>query len=249
MSHSISRFSLLFCLIFGVNMNSVADTSSVTEKQREHKQIVDYLMGRFEPAKHPAFTRIPKKYASRKGLYLRTEALNAFRQMHDAAKKQGINLVIKSATRNFSYQRRIWERKWKAKSRSGLNATARALNILQFSSMPGTSRHHWGTDIDINAFHNAWFNSGEGLRLFNWMTKHAAKYGFYRPYTAKNQQRPNGYNEEKWHWSYTPLSIPMLQDASTVLSDHDITGFLGSETAIKIKVKDNYILGVDQSCQ
>ena len=24
--------------------------------------------------------------------------------------------------------------------------------IIRFSTIPGTSRHHWGTDIDINGF-------------------------------------------------------------------------------------------------
>ena len=136
-----------------------------------------------------------------------------------------------------------------SKSRANLNASARALNILKFSSMPGTSRHHWGTEIDINSFNNSWFTYGEGLRLFNWMNNNAAKYGFHRPYTAKNKNRPNGYNEEKWHWSYTPLSIPMLRDAYQALSNDDIRGFSGSNTASKIGIKENYILGVDKSCQ
>ncbi|GAA0398978.1 hypothetical protein GCM10009133_04770 [Cocleimonas flava] len=248
MTKIIIHSVLLACLVFGVSSSSAADTTHAS-KSVEHKQVVDYLTGRFQPSKHPAFSRVPKKYANRSGFYLRTEAYNAFQKMHAAAKKQGINLVIRSATRNFTNQHYIWERKWKSKSRANLNASARALNILKFSSMPGTSRHHWGTEIDINSFNNSWFTYGEGLRLFNWMNNNAAKYGFHRPYTAKNKNRPNGYNEEKWHWSYTPLSIPMLRDAYQALSNDDIRGFSGSNTASKIGIKENYILGVDKSCQ
>jgi len=248
MIKSIFHSLFLGCLIFGVSYSSAADTAN-SSKISEHKHVVDYLTGRFQPSTQPGFSRVPKEYANRSGFYLRTETFNAFRKMHAAAKKQGINLVIRSATRNFTNQHYIWERKWKSKSRSGLSASARALNILKFSSMPGTSRHHWGTEIDINSFNNSWFNSGEGLRLFKWMNNNAAKYGFHRPYTAKNQNRPNGYNEEKWHWSYTPLSIPMLRDASKALSNNDIRGFSGSNTAAKLGVVENYILGVDKSCQ
>lgn len=244
----ILHYLLLACLIFGVSYSSAADTT-ISSKNVEKRQVVDYLTGRFQPSKHPAFSRVPRKYANRSGFYLRTETFNAFRKMHTVAKKQGINLVIRSATRNFTNQHYIWERKWKSKSRSGLSASARALNILKFSSMPGTSRHHWGTEIDINSFSNSWFNSGDGLRLFKWMNNNAAKFGFHRPYTAKNQNRPNGYNEEKWHWSYTPLSIPMLRDASNALSNNDIRGFSGSNTASQIGIMENYILGVDKSCQ
>ena len=251
---SLLKYLFLCSLVLSMSQSSAADTT-VTSSASSHaqsiqkKQVVDYLTGRFNPAKHPAFSRVPKKYANRSGYYLRSETLNAFRAMHAAAKKQGINLQIRSATRNFRNQHYIWERKWKSKSRAGLRARARALNILKYSSMPGTSRHHWGTEIDINSFSNRWFNSGEGLRLFKWMNENASKFGFRRPYTAKNKNRPHGYNEEKWHWSFTPLSISMLRDASKALSNHDIRGFSGSNTASKIGVVEKYILGVDKSCQ
>ena len=254
MIRTISRYLFLSCLIFSMSQSSAADTkvtsaTSSPSQGLQKKQVVDYLTGRFQPSKHPAFSRVPKKYANRSGYYLRSETLNAFREMHAAAKKQGINLVIRSATRNFRNQHFIWERKWKSKNRAGLRSAARAANILKYSSMPGTSRHHWGTEIDINSFSNRWFNSGEGLRLFKWMNNNAAKYGFHRPYTAKNKNRPNGYNEEKWHWSYTPLSILMLRDASQALTNRDIRGFSGSNTASKIGIMENYILGVDKSCR
>jgi LAS superfamily LD-carboxypeptidase LdcB len=112
--------------------------------------------------------------------------------------------------------------------------------------MPGTSRHHWGTDIDLNSFSNKWFESGKGLKLFNWLEANAAKYGFCRPYTAN---RPHGYQEEKWHWSYSPLSVPMIKVAQQTLNDQQISGFLGSETAQQIGVVNKYILGISNSCR
>jgi hypothetical protein len=115
--------------------------------------------------------------------------------------------------------------------------------------MPGTSRHHWGTEVDLNAFSNKWFESGRGLKLFKWLDNNASKYGFHRPYTKKDSQRPTGYNEEKWHWSFTPLSIPMIRDARLALDDTKITGFSGSQTARQIGVVQKYILGVSISCQ
>ena len=115
--------------------------------------------------------------------------------------------------------------------------------------MPGTSRHHWGTEIDLNSFNNRWFEYGKGKKLYRWLQVNAAKYGFHQPYTAKNSKRPHGYNEEKWHWSYTPLSIPMLRDATTAISDSKIRGFIGSETAIQIGILKHYILGVSESCR
>jgi len=134
--------------------------------------------------------------------------------MYNAAKADGIDLVVRSATRNFSYQRGIWERKWSGKTKlsDGVNAATditvdrdRAVKIMNYSAMPGASRHHWGTDIDLNSFNNSYFESGTGLKVYKWLEQNAHKYGYCRPYTPKNNGR-TGYEEEKWHWSYTPLS-------------------------------------------
>lgn len=211
-------------------------------------EIENYLMGRFDPAEHRAFVKVPPRYANRSGYYLRGEAFAAFKKMYEAARKDGVKLIIRSAARNFDYQKRIWERKWH-RQKKPRSAKHKALNILQLSSMPGTSRHHWGTEVDLNSFSNSWFESDQGLKLFRWMNNNAAKYGFHRPYTKKDNSRPHGYKEEKWHWSYTPLSMAMTRDAKKILTDSKIKGFIGSETAVEIGVVEKYILGIHESCR
>ena len=244
----IKKALLVLSFVFGLSAASLLSADVMKPLSEPLIEIENYLMGRFNPAKHPAFVKVPSLYANRSGYYLRIEAFEAFKKMYEAARKDGVKLIIRSATRNFDYQKRIWERKWRAqkKSRSPKN---KALKILQLSSMPSTSRHHWGTEVDLNSFSNSWFEHDQGLKLFRWMNNNAAKYGFYRPYTKKDNTRPNGYNEEKWHWSYTPLSIPMTRDAKRVLNDSKIKGFSGSGTAVDIGVVKNYILGVHESCR
>jgi len=240
--------NLLNAFIMLVYFAFVTTVSADSLNQLPPSGIESYLMGKFNPAKHNAFVKVPERYANRKDHYLRKSTFEAFKKMHEAARKDGVKLIIRSSTRNFDYQKGIWERKWRAqkKSRSAKN---KALNILQLSSMPGTSRHHWGTEVDLNSFSNSWFEHGQGLKLFRWMNDNAAKYGFHRPYTKKDSTRPHGYNEEKWHWSYTPLSIAMTRDAEKALKDSKITGFIGSETAVEIGVVEKYILGVHKSCR
>ncbi len=217
----------------------------------------DYCMGRFEPKGHTDFERIPIQYADREGLYLRKEVLEAFIQMFEAAKKDGINLQIRSATRNFHYQKGIWERKWTGATilSDGTNVAKdiqnpkdKALKILEYSSMPGTSRHHWGTDIDLNAFSNSYFEKGEGKLIYEWLSKNASAYGFCQPYTPKGPKRPNGYNEEKWHWTYQSLGSEITAYARKNLKNDMITGFQGAETAESIDVVGKYVLGINQRC-
>jgi len=244
----VISFYLGALLIVFLSLANIVYAENTAETISE-KEVENYLTGKFNPAKHPAFVRVPERYANRKGHYLRQEAFDAYKKMYEAARKENISLVIRSASRNFDYQKRIWNRKWKDKRNSIPDSKKRVLNILQYSSMPGTSRHHWGTEVDLNSFNNQWFTYGKGLKLFNWMTNNAHKYGFHRPYTAKNKDRLTGYNEEKWHWSYTPLSKLMLADANGLITDDKISGFSGSQHAKTLSIVKNYIFGIHPSCR
>ena len=255
-----------------LNSNSVlinqASTEATTDSAIvEKKQVpmatdptvdTEYIMGKFNPVKHKDFVLIDKKLANRGGMYLRKQAYEDFKKMAAAAQKEGIKLTIVSATRAFDVQKGIWEGKWLGRRKIESNKDAsiaypdpktRALKILEYSSMPGTSRHHWGTDIDINALTNSYFEKGTGLKVYEWLTKHAATYGYCQPYTAKGKDRPDGYNEEKWHWSYLPLSLPLTNQCKSHLKNEMISGFKGSEVATEIDVVGKYVLGINHSCQ
>jgi len=218
---------------------------------------VEYIMGKFDPTSDKDFIEIEIKHASRKGMYLRKDAYAAFIKMAEAAAKEGLVFKILSATRPFNHQKRIWEDKWNGRRQVGGNDLSktmhnheeRAIKILEYSSMPGTSRHHWGTDIDINAFENSYFEKGKGKKEYDWLVANANRFGFCQPYTPKGKERPNGYNEEKWHWSYLPVALDLTKNAEAKMKDEMITGFDGSETATKIQVVKNYILGINKSCK
>lgn len=215
---------------------------------------LNYIMGRFDPSTHPDFVIIDSQYTDKKGMYLRKDTYEAFLEMYAHAKKDGISLQIRSATRNFYAQKAIWEAKWTGERaiEGGENLAVttpdpkeRALKILRYSSMPGSSRHHWGTDIDLNNLENGWFAEGEGLNMYNWLKTHAGEHGFCQVYTAG---RPNGYFEERWHWSYTPVSAKLTAYARTHLKNEMIDGFLGSESAPMIDIVKNYVLGINEDC-
>lgn len=219
---------------------------------------LDFITGRFSPAKHPNFVSLGSQYSNRSNMYLQKPAYDAFKAMYKAAKKDGVRLVIRSAARSFNAQRSIWEGKWIGKRKVGgaLNIhkkipdpMQRARKILEYSSMPGSSRHHWGTEIDLNSFNNDWFDSGKGKRIYNWLQQNAARFGFCQTYTAKSIDGRTGYNEEKWHWSYMPLSGPYTEQAAQQLRNHMIRGFKGAETAEAVNIVGEYVLGINPQCR
>ncbi len=180
-----------------------------------------YLSGRYSPQKHSHFVSLkslglPVRDSS---LYLRKEAARALQRMYRDFRREHpeVPFWIQSATRSWYYQRGIWERKWSGQRRvEGVrldraypDALERAKKILEYSSMPGTSRHHWGSDFDLNRLTNSYYKQGEGAVLYGWLRENAKKYGFCQPYSA---DRSVGYNEERWHWSYRPLAAPLLHE-------------------------------------
>ncbi|MFT5382919.1 MAG: D-alanyl-D-alanine carboxypeptidase [Saprospiraceae bacterium] len=217
---------------------------------------VDYLMGKFEPSKDARFVKLSTEYASSASMLLRKEAYEAFKEMYAAAKKEGISFKIISATRPFSHQKRIWEGKWngtrkvegKDLSKTHQDATKRALKILEYSSMPGSSRHHWGTDIDINNLENEYFEKGKGKKEYDWLVANAPRFGFCQPYSPIGDTRPFGYYEEKWHWSYLPISQKLTAQYKLRIRNEDVLGFDGAEVAPQVDIVNKYVLGINEEC-
>jgi D-alanyl-D-alanine carboxypeptidase len=210
------------------------------------------LLGQFNPANHPDFVLIEKQSSEETKHYLRREAALAWERMYQKANEDGVELFIVSSTRNFDRQKEIWENKWLGRSLtqnvnlalSGLNDFGKAETILKYSAMPGTSRHHWGTDIDINSVEEDFFETEEGEKLYLWLLNNAHTFGFFQPYTMKGKNRPTGYEEEPWHWSYAPLSDVFLKDFVASISYQDIHGFEGSQTAKQLLVIEDFVCGI-----
>lgn len=216
---------------------------------------LDELLGKVHPSDDTSFVKVAAKYGSKNDLYLRKEAYQAFIKMYNAAREEGVQLRIISATRTFYHQKSIWEAKWTGKRLVGGQnlsfkpAKERAQIILRYSSMPGSSRHHWGTDIDLNDLNNSYFETGIGFQLYQWMEQNAYQYGFCQPYTAKDSVRPNGYEEEKWHWTYQPTASKMLEAYKESVTNEMIKGFEGAETAVSIDIVKNYVCGINPECK
>jgi zinc D-Ala-D-Ala carboxypeptidase len=211
-----------------------------------------YLTGQFQPQSHPGMISLDKTTipVNRKGHFLRKEAADAFLLLYAAFKKEhpGIEISIISSVRNFDHQKGIWEKKWTANASGSKESSARARHILKYSSMPGTSRHHWGTDFDINSLQNTYFESGDGKIIFTWLETNAAKYGFCRPYTAG---RSKGYLEEKWHWSYKPLSKKFTDDWLRLFKNPAMlkkAGLRFSGSDVSLNFSAEYVSSIGEDC-
>jgi LAS superfamily LD-carboxypeptidase LdcB len=161
---------------------------------------------------------------------LHVEAVASFLAMRDAAVAAGIDLVAVSSFRDFDRQLLLWNRKWRGErpllDRSGQPIDAATLDdarkvdaILCWSAIPGASRHHWGTDVDlidaasmppgyqVQLVPAEYAAEGVFGRLAGWLDANMSRFGFHRPYASTGC----GAGVEPWHLSYWPLSLPALE--------------------------------------
>lgn len=237
---------------------NLPDTQPVSIDTPEVEPVpIEHLLGKIDQSSDPDFVHIDPKYTNKPRIFLRKAAYEAFLSMRAAAEADGIRLEIVSATRNFNYQRGIWERKWTGVTKvEGQNLAKktkdpvqRAETILRYSSMPGTSRHHWGTDIDLNSLNNSYFESGVGKKVYDWLQANAGNFGYCQTYTVMDETRPHGYQEEKWHWSYMPIAGRFLEAYLAQVSYTELTGFKGAEAAEGLGVIQKYVAGIGPKCR
>jgi LAS superfamily LD-carboxypeptidase LdcB len=150
-----------------------------------------------------------------------------FLRLRRAAAQAGFDVVPQSSYRDFDRQLKIWNAKFNGEATlndaSGRPIAALELPpaeridaILRWSALPGASRHHWGTDLDL--IDRAALASGYRVQLIAeeyapagpfgplaaWLETNAARFGFFRPYRGVL----SGVQPEPWHFSFAPLAEP-----------------------------------------
>jgi LAS superfamily LD-carboxypeptidase LdcB len=159
------------------------------------------------------------------GAVLHPEAATAFLGLAAEAAHSDIDLVPASSFRSFEHQLLIWNDKFHGRrplldqqggafDRSVMTEEALVRAILLWSALPGASRHHWGTDIDVidraalapgqrpQLLPAEYGAAGVFNRLGAWLPGHCEAYGFFLPYDRDR----GGVRPEPWHLSFAPVS-------------------------------------------
>lgn len=192
------------------------------------------------------------------GYRLRPEAAKAMDRMMQAATKASVPIQVVSSYRSFEHQNRIWKRKYNSYTSNGLSPEKAIDKIIEYSTIPGTSRHHWGTDVDIiqadtnvkghvlvpSKFHG----NGPFCKLKAWLDDHSEDFGFKLVYTDIYGRK--GFNYEPWHYSYAPLSIDYLNaykklDLSEIFQQEQLLGSDNFSEAFLEKYRTQNILDIN----
>lgn len=164
-------------------------------------------------------------------------------ELQQNAAASGFDLRLCSGFRSFDRQLHIWNAKLSC-LRPVVDDRGALINlellspwqqiqaVMRWSALPGASRHHWGTDIDIydRAAMPADYQlqlipaevEGQGMfaPMHDWLDEKLADQGFYRPYGTDT----GGVAPERWHISYRPLAQTFAQGLTAEVLEQRLQG-------------------------
>ncbi|MEO7207039.1 MAG: M15 family metallopeptidase [Steroidobacteraceae bacterium] len=184
---------------------------------------------------------------------LHADVVAPFLNLRHAALEEGIDLQAMSSFRDFDRQLAIWNGKFSGErpmlDAAGAKLDAASLSpreridaILLWSALPGGSRHHWGTDLDlvdrglsaagyqIKLTREEFGPGGQFAQLDLWLTANAPRFGFFRPFQGVR----SGVQPEPWHFSFAPIAEKARQRLSPQILRTAIAGapLLGKEVVL-----------------
>lgn len=195
-------------------------------------------------------------------------AVDAFLGLRRAAAAEGFDLAPVSSFRDFARQLAIWNRKWSgeialngpdgnALDAARLSAAGRVDAILHWSALPGASRHHWGTDLDlidrralppgyrVRLVPAEYTPPGPFAPLAQWLELNAARFGFFRPFRGIL----SGVQAEPWHFSFAPVAEPARRGLTPALLREALeTSELAGKEAVLPRMDElhaRFVAGID----
>ena len=199
---------------------------------------------------------------------LHAHVVAPFLNLRRAAWAEGIDLAPVSSFRDFARQLGIWNGKFSGErpmqDASGAPLDAATLTpreridaILLWSALPGASRHHWGTDLDLvdrkagGAGYQIKLTPGEFApggpfeKLDRWLTVHAPRFGFFRPFQGVR----SGVQPEPWHFSFAPIAEKARQRLTPQVLRTAIAGapLLGKDVVLEHleELHSRYVAAID----
>jgi len=178
----------------GINQNPqdfLEDLSALWSYPADYFVVADkehFLPSDYYPQDLKRLTQYDQLTLSRSDLSLREIILPDLFAMVEAARQEGLTLVISSTFRSFQYQDGLFKRNVE---RYGLETASRE------SARPGTSQHQLGTTVDFGSITDEYAFTPPG----KWLLENAWQFGFSLSY-PDGYEPVTGYRYENWHYRW-----------------------------------------------
>jgi LAS superfamily LD-carboxypeptidase LdcB len=158
--------------------------------------------------------------------YAQRTVMENFWKLKEKAAQDGWHLILVSGYRSFNHQRHIWNHFDALYQKTdNLDEKGRARAVMSLVSVPGLSRHHWGTELDISevSLRGQLVNihpdtPNRVVQFYDWMERNAPLFGFCKVYLGKK----GAVRDEPWHWSFIPFSRVYQEQFMAIKDFHRI---------------------------
>ncbi|WP_156789692.1 M15 family metallopeptidase [Gracilinema caldarium] len=133
---------------------------------------------------------------NRSGLQLRKSASLALNSMAQAAKVDGVTLVVSSCYRSYQYQKQVYERNVKTMGQAAADRE---------SAKPGHSQHQLGLAVDFGSIDDSFAKTAQS----RWLEQNAWRYGWSLSY-PENMESVTGYRWESWHYRFVGVELSLF---------------------------------------
>ena len=146
--------------------------------------------------------------ASLEGQQFDVRIVDEMRAMAEAARAEGLSVVLSSGYRSYATQTYLFNRK----------AAQYGEEVAQtIVARPGTSEHQTGLCCDItDRYYEMKDASLENTQMYKWMSAHCHEFGFIVRF-PKGKEDVTGIIYEPWHFRYVGA------DAAAYIMEHDLT--------------------------
>lgn len=135
--------------------------------------------------------------------------LKSMNDMVNAAYADGVSLWVNSGYRSKESQSRLFEQEIQQNLQKGMDQSEAEEAAKKLVMPAGYSEHQTGLVIDINGVDPDFYQT----KAYEWMSAHAAEYGFIERY-PKNKESITGIDFEPWHYRYVGVENAKLISAS-----------------------------------
>ena len=161
--------------------------------------------GNYVPLVNP-WNQVPEDYVHNlveiEGHKMDSTCVNQLQAMINAARAEGLTVVLNSSYRDMNYQIYLWNRRYDDYISQGYSEEEAHRLTARRVAYPGTSEHHTGLAIDIVEI----IKDGT---LYAWFEEHAWEYGFIIRYKGEKEAL-TGIKDEPWHLRYVGREIAQI---------------------------------------
>lgn len=148
------------------------------------------------------------------GYEMDKRAAPAMREMIQAAKEDGVELMLCSAYRSVEKQQQLFDRSQQAYMAQGMSEEEAYAKTATETAVPGTSEHQTGLAADIVTPTYQMLDAGfADTPAGQWLSEHAAEYGFVLRY-PQDKQEVTGIIYESWHYRFVGKTHAKLMKES-----------------------------------